>query len=66
MPWTGGRPTGLLPPGSGDGALLYLWLLGHGGELVPSAARAALKWDEVRLNEAAGRPEDPGSLRRAA
>ena len=43
----------LIAAGSGDGALLYLWLLGHGGELVPSAARAALKWDEVRLNEAA-------------
>ena len=31
----------LIAAGSGDGALLYLWLLGHGGELVPSAARKA-------------------------
>ncbi len=43
----------LIAAGNGDGALLYLWLLDHGGELVPSAARKALKWDEVRLNEAA-------------
>ena len=42
----------LIAAGSGDGALLYLWLLGHGGELVPSAARKALKWDEIRLEEA--------------
>ena len=42
----------LIAAGSGDGALLYLWLLGHGGELVPSAARKALKWDQIRLEEA--------------
>ena len=42
----------LIAAGSGDGALLYLWLLGHGGTLVPSAARKELKWDQVRLEEA--------------
>ena len=42
----------LIAAGSGDGALLYLWLLGHGGELVPSAARKALKWDDIRLEQA--------------
>lgn len=42
----------LIAAGSGDGALLYLWLLGHGGELVPSAARKALKWDDIRLDQA--------------
>ena len=42
----------LVAAGSGDGALLYLWLLSHGGTLVPSAARKALKWDDMRLNEA--------------
>lgn len=42
----------LIAAGSGDGALLYLWLLGHGGDLVPSAARKALKWDDIRLDQA--------------
>ena len=42
----------LIAADSGDGALLYLWLLGHGGELVPSAARKALKWDDIRLDQA--------------
>ena len=42
----------LVAAGSGDGALLYLWLLSQGGILTPSAARKALKWDDVRLGEA--------------
>ena len=42
----------LVAAGSGDGALLYLWLLSQGGVLTPSAARKALKWDDVRLGEA--------------
>ena len=43
----------LISAGSGDGALLYLWMLRHGGKLTPSAARKALKWDALRLEEAA-------------
>lgn len=43
----------LIAAGNGDGALLYLWLLSHGGKLTPSAARKALKWDELRLEDAA-------------
>ena len=42
----------LVAAGSGDGALLYLWLLSQGGVLTPSAARKALKWDDMRLGEA--------------
>ena len=43
----------LVAAGSGDGALLYLWLLGRGGKLDPAQARKALNWDEGRLESAA-------------
>ena len=39
--------------GNGDAALLYLWLLRHGGQLDPDQARKGLKWDGQRLEEAA-------------
>ena len=42
----------LLSAGSGDAALLYLWLLRHGGVLTASSARAVLKWDGQRLEDA--------------
>ena len=38
--------------GNGDAALLYLWLLRHGGVLDPAQARKGLKWDGQRLEEA--------------
>lgn len=38
--------------GNGDAALLYLWLLRHGGQLDPAQARKGLKWDGQRLEEA--------------
>ena len=50
----------LVAAGSGDGALLYLWLLGHGGKLVPDQARKALKWDGARLEAAAAALEALG------
>ena len=43
----------LMAAGAGDAALLYLWLLRHGGQLSPDAARKGLKWDGQRLEEAA-------------
>ena len=43
----------LVAAGSGDGALLYLWLLGRGGKLDPAQARKALNWDQGRLESAA-------------
>ena len=42
----------LLSLGSGDAALLYLWLLRQGGRLAPASARQALKWDGPRLDAA--------------
>lgn len=42
----------LLRSGSGDGALLYLWLLRRGGDASLEQARRALGWDGVRLEEA--------------
>ena len=42
----------LVAGGSGDAALLYLWLLRRGGSLEPAAARRALGWEEARLEEA--------------
>ncbi|MEQ2456503.1 DnaD domain protein [Flavonifractor hominis] len=42
----------LLAAGSGDAALLYLWLLRHGGVLVAEQARKGLKWDALRLEDA--------------
>ena len=42
----------LLSAGNGDAALLYLWLLRHGGILAGEAARKGLKWDGQRLEEA--------------
>lgn len=42
----------LLRSGSGDGALLYLWLLRHGGNAPLDQARHALGWDGVRLEAA--------------
>lgn len=42
----------LLRSGSGDGALLYLWLLRHGGDAAPDRARHAFGWDGVRLDAA--------------
>ena len=50
----------LVAAGNGDGALLYLWLLGHGGKLVPDQARKALKWDGARLEAAAAALEALG------
>ena len=50
----------LVAAGSGDGALLYLWLLGHGGKLVPAQARNALRWDQGRLEAAAAALRDMG------
>ena len=38
--------------GSGDGALLYLWLLRHGGDTPLDKARHAFGWDGVRLEAA--------------
>ena len=38
--------------GNGDAALLYLWLLRHGGQLDPDQAQKGLKWDGQRLEEA--------------
>ncbi|MBM6927630.1 DNA replication protein DnaD, partial [Pseudoflavonifractor phocaeensis] len=45
----------LMAAGAGDAALLYLWLLRHGGQLSPDAARKGLKWDGQRLEEASAR-----------
>ena len=42
----------LLRSGSGDGALLYLWLLRHGGDTPLDKARHAFGWDGVRLEAA--------------
>lgn len=50
----------LVAAGSGDGALLYLWLLGRGGKLDPAQARKALNWDEGRLESAAAALWDMG------
>ena len=50
----------LVAAGSGDGALLYLWLLGRGGRLDPAQARKALNWDEGRLESAAAALRDMG------
>ena len=50
----------LVSAGSGDGALLYLWLLGRGGKLDPAQARKALNWDEGRLESAAAALRDMG------
>jgi len=38
----------LIAAGSGDAALLYLWLLRQGGEYSPARAQRALKWDGAR------------------
>lgn len=38
--------------GNGDAALLYLWLLRHGGQLDSAKARKGLKWDGQRLEDA--------------
>ena len=43
----------LAAAGSGDAALLYLWLLRHGGTLDGARVRKDLKWDGQRLEEAA-------------
>ena len=50
----------LVAAGSGDGALLYLWLLGHGGKLAPAQARNALRWGQGRLEAAAAALRDMG------
>ena len=42
----------LLGSASGDAALLYLWLLRHGGD--GAGARRGLNWDGARLETAAG------------
>ncbi len=42
----------LLRSGSGDAALLYLWLLRHGEDASPDRARRAFGWDGVRLDAA--------------
>ena len=41
----------LVAGGNGDAALLYLHLLGRGGQLDAAAARKALHWDGGRLEE---------------
>ena len=50
----------LVAAGSGDGALLYLWLLGRVGKLDPAQARKALNWDQGRLESAAAALRDMG------
>ena len=50
----------LVAAGSGDGALLYLWLLGRGGKLDPAQGRKALNWDQGRLESAAAALRDMG------
>ena len=42
----------LLSAGSGDAALLYLWLLKTGGEYDAAGAARTLKWDPVRADGA--------------
>ncbi|MEA4955424.1 MAG: DnaD domain protein [Pseudoflavonifractor sp.] len=42
----------LLSAGSGDAALLYLWLLRSGGEYDAAGAARALKWDPARADGA--------------
>ena len=42
----------LLSAGSGDAALLYLWLLKTGGEYDAAGAARALKWDPARADGA--------------
>ena len=42
----------LIAKGSGDGALLYLWLLRQAGEYDPQAAGRGLKWDLDRTQAA--------------
>lgn len=49
---TAGAADQLLQAGSGDAALLYLWLLRHGGDASPDGARRCLHWDGVRLDAA--------------
>lgn len=44
----------LLSSGSGDAALLYLWLLRRAGAFDPVQAGRALRWDEARLSAAHG------------
>ncbi|MCD7829237.1 MAG: hypothetical protein LUG58_02265, partial [Clostridiales bacterium] len=42
----------LLRKGSGDAALLYLYLLRHNGFYDPEEAGRALQWDRARLDSA--------------
>lgn len=49
---TGTAADRLLSAGSGDAALLYLWLLRQGGRFSADSARRVLKWDGGRLEEA--------------
>ena len=42
----------LLTAGSGDAALLYLWLLRNGGQYEPQTAARILKWDAGRTGAA--------------
>lgn len=42
----------LLSAGSGDAALLYLWLLRSGGEYDAAGAARALRWDTARADSA--------------
>lgn len=44
----------LLEAGSGDGALLYLYLLKTGGSYTVAAAAKALRWEPRRVEDAAG------------
>ena len=42
----------LIARGSGDAALLYLYLLRHGGDYSPKAAQEALGWNAARVMSA--------------
>ena len=42
----------LMAAGSGDAALLYLYLLKNGGRFDPSGAAKALKWEPKRCRDA--------------
>jgi len=49
---SGAAASRLIAKGSGDGALLYLWLLRQAGEYDPQAAGRGLKWDLARTQAA--------------
>jgi DnaD/phage-associated family protein len=50
----------LIRKGSGDAALLYLYLLRHDGYYEPAEAQKTLKWTQLRLEEALSHLEELG------